>query len=209
MRGGRHPLGPDGPLRVPARSYQQGEDPVYIPPSVCHAPCDRATFFCTSGPRPRERRFRSIRFPACTAFAAMGRSYKGTVHSQVGGTPLGDIQGALPLLVGPAAKPPRAAQAREAAMGRSYRGGGCVIRCENRSRCCRSGPRPLKRRFRSKRLLSLTAFGAMGPSYLTSDTAERLFLAGTVFPRGSPLADFALQGHLGESQVPGAASYSH
>jgi hypothetical protein len=34
-------------------------------------------------------------------------------------------------------------------------------------------------------------------------------LAATGFPRGSPQADFGRPGHLAESQLPGAASYSH
>jgi hypothetical protein len=34
-------------------------------------------------------------------------------------------------------------------------------------------------------------------------------LAETGFPRGFPQADFARQGHRAESQVPGAALYSH
>ena len=34
-------------------------------------------------------------------------------------------------------------------------------------------------------------------------------MAGTGFPRGSPQADFGQQDHRAESQLPGAASYSH
>ena len=34
-------------------------------------------------------------------------------------------------------------------------------------------------------------------------------MAATGFPRGSPQADSGRPGHLAESQLPGAASYSH
>ncbi len=50
-------------------------------------------------------------------------------------------------------------------MGPSYKGGGSATERGNGSRCCRSGPRPRKRSFRSRRFRASIAFGAMGPSY--------------------------------------------
>jgi hypothetical protein len=92
----------DGPRRGAREVYEQGEDPLYIPRWMRHLPWQSASF-CRSGPCPRKRWFRSRRFLASTAFAAMapsdkamGRSYKGIGPSCTGAARARHITNPLP-----------------------------------------------------------------------------------------------------------------
>jgi hypothetical protein len=106
------------------------------PPLMRHRSRESARC-CRSGPCPRMRWFRSKRFLASTAFGAMGRLS--------GRWPAAALPRVVPTRGGPLVYPP-------------------LMRHRSResARCCRSGPCPRKRWFRSKRFLASTAFAAMG-----------------------------------------------
>jgi hypothetical protein len=77
--------------------------------------------------------------------------------------------------------------------------GGCAARCGNAPRCCRYGPCPRERWFRSKRFLAFTAFAAMGRSYKAVDAPPAVGMGHAVVGAG----------HARESAGSGRSVSSH